>query len=254
MPGAVEEAQVGTGERSGDSLDVDVTERVDTTQAGDDIAIVIPDPEHPTHKHGVRVAIIAGVAVVVLIAIGAWVIGQGTKDKKVITQNAAPTPPAQQPVPSDVVGNQPTSAPNVSSPNASTPPSVTRTTNAPTRNNGGTNTPVVPPQQPTGPKTSPLSALVWSGSKSISVHSGDTKTITISVTNPTGGTVSLPNPLSCPSAWKLTDSPVCAQMVQQIAPGAHLTTTVTIDATGATAGKSYSTSVGGAYTITVTVN
>ena len=252
---------MGTGERSGDSLDVDVTERVDAAHEGDDIAIVVPDPEHPTHKRGTREAVIAGVAVVVLVALGAWLIGQGTKDRKVITQNAAPTPAAQQPVATNNAGAQPTNAPTASTPKRSTPANnaTSKVASAPARNNGGANNAGVPPQQtpqpPSGPKTSPLSALVWTGSHSVDVPANTTKTITITVSNPTDGTVMLPHQLSCPSTWKLTDSPVCAQVTQQVAPHAHLTTTLTIDATGAAAGTySLYETVGGVFAVTAVVS
>ncbi len=253
---------MGTGERSGDALDVDVTERVEAAHDGDDIAVVVSDPEHPTHTHGARVAVIAGIAAVVLATIGAWVISQGVKDPKVITQHAAATPAAQQPAVAGAVGAQPTNAPTASTTQGSTPVSnpTSKVTSAPARNNGGSNNAVAPPaqppaQQPSGPKTSPVSALVWTGKHSVDVPLNGTTTITITVSNPTDGTVTLPHQLSCPSTWILTDAPVCAEVTQQIAPHASLTTKLTIDATGATAGTySLYEKPGGVFAVTAVVS
>jgi hypothetical protein len=259
MPGAVEEAQVGTGERSGDSLDV--TERVGTAHEGDDI-VVVPheDDQHPTHNRGVRIAIIAlvsGVAIALIAAVIA-IAANNNSSSNVSTQhpNDVAPPPAQQPAPSDAVDVRP-STPRVSAPDVSLPIVSPKPTTLPSQSHPGGNVATPPqqqpPQPPQGPKTSPVSALQWTGTNALTMHPGDTQTINISVKNPSDGTVSLPQQLSCPGTWvlKQNDGPVCTENTQQLSPGASASTKLKIEAVDP---GTYSFAVGGAYKITVTVN
>jgi hypothetical protein len=74
--------------------------------------------------------------------------------------------------------------------------------------------------------------------------------VNVAAYNPSKGVVNLPHPLSC--APTLQHDEVCPEMVQMIAPGATARAALVVDATDVAPG-SYTLSIEGARTITVTV-
>ncbi|HTD49650.1 MAG TPA: hypothetical protein VK771_03565, partial [Acidimicrobiia bacterium] len=130
-----------------------------------------------------------------------------------------------------------------------TPASSVAHQNAPP--SGGTTPPSVatPPVEPT-------SVLEWSAAPStLSVKGGAQMGVTVTVVNPTNGTVTLGTPLSCPPTVRgprgaIIGGTLCAQITQTLAPHSRLTQRYTLYATdtGIANGKALAA---GTYTATV---
>jgi hypothetical protein len=85
--------------------------------------------------------------------------------------------------------------------------------------------PVAPTEPPaTSPPVSPPSVLQWSATPAaLTIPSGGHKTLTVHVVNPSGGTVTLGHPLSCPPTLRdakghVIGFGVCTEMAQLLAP------------------------------------
>ena len=99
--------------------------------------------------------------------------------------------------------------------------------------------PVASPTPPpvTTPPAEPASVLRWTASPAaLSVKGGAHAIVTITVVNPTKGTVTLGTPLSCPPTLRgphgaVFGGAVCAQIAQTVQPKSTLTQRYTIYAT-----------------------
>ncbi|MGO9876072.1 MAG: hypothetical protein ACLPVY_20045 [Acidimicrobiia bacterium] len=123
-----------------------------------------------------------------------------------------------------------------------------------------------PPPPVTTPPVEPASVLEWSATPSeLSVRAGAQMSVTVTVANPTNGTVTLGTPLSCEPTMRgprgaVIGAFVCAQITQVIQPHARIAQRYTIHATdtGATSGKAltsgtYAATVENLFTIKVNV-
>ncbi len=258
----------------------------DAALDGDDIVVIPHGPEHPRKHHR---EIVVGV-IVGILAIGAAAIAlaarHDTDASKVSTAPVAKTPAGhptdnvskraaeqttvvsaaatahRQPraiVPPPALGEPAVAHPAPAAPSAgagSSPGQV---------GSGNTVAPTTP--TPTLPPTSPPSALTWSTDPgAVSVKAGGHVFLTVTVTNPTAGSVTLPHPLSCaPGLQTASGAPVgggvvCEAMAQIMAPHSHVVAhyaiyaTDTGDASGAPlpAGQ-YAVNVEGLHTVKVTV-
>ena len=113
----------------------------------------------------------------------------------------------------------------------------------------------VPPPVTT-PPVEPASVLEWSATPpELSVRAGAQTSVTVTVVNPTNGTVTLGTPLSCPPTMRgprgmVIGSFVCVQITQVIQPHTRVAQRYTIHATdtGETSGNALTP---GTYTVTV---
>ena len=128
----------------------------------------------------------------------------------------APTTPAVVPTGTPVSAQSPGSVGNPAATSATTPPTA-------------------PPA--TMPPSEPPSVLTWNAAPStLSLQAGAHAVLTITVVNPTAGTVTLPHPISCPPALTPLHGPalggmVCAEMAQIMAPHSKIVQHYTIYAT-----------------------
>ena len=201
---------------------------------GDDI-VVVPDAAPPHHRRWRALAI---GAVVVLLAAGIGIAIAATRDDGHKSAVRTVTPPRQVPArtpasqpkapkPKTVHPRPPASgAPGavVASPpvNAAPPPPPP---------------PVAPTQPPaTSPPAEPASVLQWTATPaSLSIPAGGHATLTVHVVNPTDGTVTLGNPLSCAPVLRGPKGQaigfgVCEEMAQVMSPHDALTQRYTITA------------------------
>ncbi len=255
----------GTDDRDGVWTDATRVVPVDDTAVGpvvegadgDDITVVpagAPDGSPRRRSRGIAVGIISAVLVIAGVAL---LLRHPDSKSTVVRPGAAPpaSVPAAKISPASTVAH-------IKSPAVPAKPVVVSTTvptlatSVPT-----TNAVVVPPPPPptvpvtVAPTTAPLqqfgaSVLTWSGPRTLTIVSGKTAPLTVTAHNPTAGVANLPHPLSCTP--RLDHGEMCAQVVQQIAPGQSASATYTIDATGVKAGT-YTLNIEGVLTINVTV-
>jgi hypothetical protein len=127
--------------------------------------------------------------------------------------------------------------------------------------------PVAPTEPPvTAPPSYPPSALQWAATPAaLTIKSGGHRVLTVHVTNPTDGTVTLPHPLSCAPTLRgpkghMIGFGVCEEMAQVMSPHDQLTQRYTIYATdtaaaggGAVAPGTYTASVENLFDVKVTI-
>jgi len=209
---------------------------------GDDI-VVIPDAPASPSRGRMR-AFLVGAIVLVLAAAGITIAlvnrdDSGTTRVSSIAKRA-PTPTIK-PSTKRVVAKKPHKVP--SRPRASVPIPVVVTT-IPVNVGGGApaGPPPVTPTLPVAPPTTPSyppSMLTWQTSPAaLTIKAGGHAVVSVTVTNPTDGTVTLGQPLSCPPALKpnnggaaIAGGGVCEQMAQVMSPHQTLTRQYTIYAT-----------------------
>jgi hypothetical protein len=236
---------------------------------GDDI-VVEPGPTPSSHPRRRARELLVGGVVVVLVGAGiAVALASRDNGGSSKLQSSAPVaPPAAHPTvpkPAVVKPALPKPAPkpaNVKPLPVVVPPVANSTPTA-------VSTPVAaspPPTAVTMPPVEPPSVLQWQSTPpSLSMNAGTAKSFTVSVTNPTNGTVNLPHPLSCAPALLRANGTavgfgVCTEMVQVMQPhqtlARHYTiyATETADASGAPlAAGSYTARVENLYSVNVTV-
>ena len=99
---------------------------------------------------------------------------------------------------------------------------------------------------------SPPSVLQWSASPaSLTVASGATASVAVTVRNPSNGVVTLPVPLSC--GPKLDGSGVCPEVAQLIQPHTQSVVRYVVGATNISPGKYQLLIESGLFAIPVTV-
>lgn len=230
--------------------------------AGDGI-VVIPgggDLEGPRRARVMLVGgvIIAVLALVVGIAVAARDAGSTTRvrtaappilpSRPLVSKHVAPTRPKRA-VPrakpaTTVAVTVPTTAPRTA---LRAPPAPVVTPATPRIKVSATD----PPTTAAPPKQYGPSVLTWTVLRSFELPAGTSKLLPITAHNPTGGTVTLPHPLSC--APRLDHGEMCPEIVQLIAAGRSASANYTIDATGIAKGH-YTLSIEGVLTIAVTVS
>lgn len=254
----------GTDDRDGVWTDATRVTPVDDTAVGpvvegadgDDITVVpagAPDGSPRRRSRGLAVGIVSAVLVIAGVAL---LLRHPDSKSTVVRPGAPATVPAADINPSTTVAH-------VKSPAVPAKPVVVSTTVPVAASTVPASVPVVvqPPPLPAtvpvtaAPTTAPpqqfgASVLTWSGPRTLTIAGGKTASLSVTAHNPTAGIANLPHPLSCTP--RLDHGEVCAQMVQQIAPGQSASATYTIDATGVKAG-SYTLSIEGVLTINVTV-
>lgn len=251
--------------------EIDLTEPVVGPADGDDIE-VLPDPERPSSRRRMRaflvVAIVAVLAAAAITAVALSNQNSGTKRLSIVPANksrlstplhkVSPRKPIHPKThvtthphtavsaPAPTVGVAPTTAVAA----VTTPPTVAPTTAPPT----------------TAPPSEPSSVLTWHSSPAtLTLKGGAHETFTVTVTNPTAGTVTLGTPLSCAPALytkhgTAVSSGVCEQMAQMMSPHQTLTQQYTIYATdtGSASGQalaagSYLARIENLYSVSMTV-
>jgi hypothetical protein len=100
------------------------------------------------------------------------------------------------------------------------------------------------------PKQYGVSALTWSGPRSMTILAGKTVVLAVAAHNHTDGTVTLPHPLSCTP--RLDHGEICAAVVQILPHGTSAGAQYTIDARGVAPGH-YTLTIEGVLTVAVTV-
>lgn len=228
--------------------DVDLTAPDLRVPDGDDI-VVIPDEPKGTSRARIRAFLVG--AIVIVLAAAAITIAlinrdgtHSTRLSSIAKRDHSSTPPLRP----KRVARKPAKIP--AKPRVSAPtPSVVKT--IPTNVGGHTpvGPPAVTPSLPTNPPTTPAyppSVLTWQATPAApTIKAGGHAVVSVTVSNPTDGTVTLGQPLSCPPV--LTPEPggaaiapgVCAQMAEVMSPHQTLTqqyriyATATGDASGA---------------------
>jgi hypothetical protein len=219
--------------------DVDLTAPDLGTPDGDDIE-VFPEPPSPPSRGRMR-AFLVGAIVVVLAAAAitiALINRDGTDSTRLSSAHSPTTPPtvkragaknhAKAPVKIPVTPRASVPAPSVVTtiPNVASPTTV--------------GTPAVTPTLPTAPPTTPSyppSTLTWQTTPSaLTVKAGGFAMLSLTVTNPTDGTVTLGQPLPCGPVLRseyggAAIGGVCAQMAQVMSPHQVLTQRYRIYAT-----------------------
>jgi hypothetical protein len=249
---------------------------------GDDIVV---EPSHPvSHVHRrtreLAVAIVVGVLIVIGVAVAIATRG-GSGSNTHVTSSAPVHPPAASlPVKKAGVATKPRATSATAPAHVSVPPAIIVPPITPTAPAGSVVPPVTahapvsvvqpttPPTTPTqtAPPAEPPSVLRWTTSPSaISIKAGGSAFLTVTVVNPTAGTVTLGHPMSCPPTLETANGTpiggaVCEAMAQVMAPHsqvvAHYTiyATDTADASGAPlAPGEYSAYIENLHNVKVTV-
>ena len=207
---------------------------------GDDI-VVEPGPTPSSHpRRRARELLVGGVVVVLVVAgIAVALTSRDSGGSSKLQSSAPVAPPAAHPTaskPAVVKPALPKPAPkpaNVKPRPVVVPPVANSTPAAVT-------TPVVVSPPPTSVTTPPVespSVRQWQSTPpTLSMKAGTAKSFTVSVTNPTDGTVNLPHPLSCsPTLFRANGTAigfgVCTEMVQVMQPHQTLARHYTIYAT-----------------------
>jgi hypothetical protein len=201
---------------------------------GDDIVVV---PDAAPHRRRRFRALVIGAVVVVLAASVGIAIAATRDDGNTSVRTVTPRRPT--PAPASPPPRTPPKRPVVHKPRASvaphtpvsSPPAVAVAPPPPP--------PAVAPTEPpaTAPPSYPPSVLQWNATPAaLTIKSGGHALLTVHVTNPTDGTVTLPHPLSCAPTLRgpkghVIGSGVCAEMAQLMAPHDRLTQRYTIYAT-----------------------
>ena len=227
---------------------------------GDDI-VVIPDAA-PVRRRRSR-ALLVGAVVVVLIAAGVAIAVALTRDDgKQSVQSVAPARPApavsqpkRPPVKQRRVVQKPPASIAPKTP-VSSPPVVGAAPPPPPP-------PVAPTEPPvTAPPSYPPSVLQWTATPAaLTIKSGSAGVLTVEVTNPTDGTVTLPHPLSCPPTLRgpkghVIGYGVCTEMAQIMSPHQTLRQKYVIKASsdgGALAPGNYTASVENLFDVKVKI-
>ena len=210
---------------------------------GDGI-VVEPETRTPDHPRRRTRAVIVGAVVAALVVAGvAIALANRDTGASSLRSVSAVKPPAAHPTPNKINPNPARivtpAPPKIVHPKPAnvTPPIVTPT--APV----ATPTAATPPPPPVTappvitPAVEPTSVLQWHATPaSISVTGGGHKTFTVTVTNPTAGTVTLPQPLSCAPVLRGPKGVafgfgVCVEMTQSMTPHQQLAHTYTVWAT-----------------------
>lgn len=253
----------GTVTTTGGRGDVDLTAPIGGRADGDDIVVL---PDEPSRSRGRMRAILIAAIVMVLAAAGITIAlanrddTGATKLRSVSSRGPSPTtrtPPTRlKRVATTIPAKPRIVAPPVSV--ATTVP-TTAVAVAP------------PPVTPTAPPATttpeyPASVLTWQSTPGeLTINAGSHASLTITVSNPTDGNVTLGLPLSCPPVLQREHGApiggaVCPQMAQVMSPHQTLTQQYTIyatdtgDATGAalTAGR-YFARVENLHSVRVTI-
>ena len=245
-----------------DGTTVDVTQRVDATQTlpGDDITVL---PDSPERRNRRRVAGIVGAVAALVVIIGAVVAAaasDGDSDPVVAT-NTPTTVAAANPAKKAAVAKK---AKDKAKTNAKTPAPTTpqQSEIAPPKS---TPAPALIPAQPvaapqtvpaatvaptTVPAPAPTSVLEWTAPKSVTLKTGASIVVNLSVHNPAKGVVNIPRPLSC--APTLDNSEMCPQVTEALQPGSTGGAHWTVSAAGIKPGN-YTLNFAGLVKIPVTV-
>jgi hypothetical protein len=230
--------------------------------AGDGI-VVIPAVDPAEGPRRARILLVGGgiIAILVLvagIAVAARGAGSTTRvrtsspsilpSKPLVSKHVAktrpiPTVPRDKPA-ATVALTMPTSPPRTA---IIAPPASVASPATPRLGVSGTEPPTTAaPAQQYGP-----SVLTWSAPGSFALPAGTSKLLAVTAHNPTGGTVTLPHPLSC--APRLDHGEMCPEMVQLVGAGQSASASYTIDASGVAKGR-YTLDIEGVLTVAVTVS
>jgi hypothetical protein len=200
---------------------------------GDDITVIPSEPEHRSRGRMRAFLVAAIVAVLAAAGITVAVVNRDDTDasslRSVSRVDPTPAPTTDKPA----VVKPTTKKPPASVPAKATPP----TTPAVVAPAGPPPvTPTAPP--PTTPRAYPPSVLTWQATPAaFTIESGGHATLTVTVTNPTDGTVTLGRPVSCPPTLQSEHGGapfgggVCVQMAQVMSTHQSLTQPYTIYAT-----------------------
>jgi hypothetical protein len=247
-------------ERDTETIDLTAPDPVDA----DDITIVLPSAEPDSTHARRRTLIFAGAAVVAVVAIVAVAVAATRRQSSQQTVSAGVTPTSAT---SDRANE-----------GSSTPPSTSKSPTSRPANTGAfaiappasvvapqttvpANPSVAPPpavqtppigRTPATVISSPSSVLQWSASPvRLTLATGATTSVTVTVRNPSDGVVTLPVPLSC--GPKLDGSGVCPEIAQLIQPHTQAAVRYTVDATNVAPGSYKLTIENGLFSIPVTV-
>jgi hypothetical protein len=224
--------------------DVDLTAPDLGVPDGDDIVVVPDDPKAPSR--GRLRAFLVGAIVIVLAAGGitiALINRDGTHSTRLssIAKRAhSSTPPPSPKQIAKKPAKKPAKTP--AKPRVSAPtPTAARTIPTKVVSPIPVGPPAVTPSLPTTPPTTPSyppSVLTWQTTPAApTIKAGRHATISVTVSNPTDGTVTLGQPLSClpvltpEHGGAAIAAGVCAQMAQLMSPHQTLTQQYTIYAT-----------------------
>ena len=210
---------------------------------GDDI-VVEPRPPGPGSRR-IRLATAGAVAVILLvggIAVGVANNHHSPNHASKLRPASAQHPPTAHPTPPRAAVKPKIKHAKAVPPNASV--TITKTTSgtvAPPASIATrpveTPTTASPPPPVTTPPVEPASVLEWSATPSeLSVRAGAQISMTVTVVNPTNGTVTLGTPMSCPPTMRgprgaVIGDFVCDQMTQVIQPHSKIAQRYTIHAT-----------------------
>ena len=245
--------------------DVDLTAPVERVADGDDIE-VLPDLPRSTSRARMRAFLVGGIAaVLVATAITVALANNDHKGANRLRSVSRVHTPPKTPVTQKRVVATTAPKPHVTAP----APRVAAT--VPTTAVGAA--PVSPP--PATPSTAPAaivpteeppSVLTWQATPAaLTIKAGSHASFSVSVTNPTDGTVTLGVPLSCPAALQTKSGTgiagvMCPQMAQVMSPHQTLTQQYTVyatdsgDASGAALqAGSYVARVENLYSVSVTI-
>jgi hypothetical protein len=236
---------------------------------GDDIVVEPSRPASHSHRRArvLTVAIVVAVLAVIGVAIAIATRGSSAGNTHVTSSARVHPPPANPPVKKSGAATKPktvhpaTTPTNISKATgnvvvpapASTPTSAVVAPQTPVSVVQQT-TPVAP--TPTTPPAESPSLLQWTTTPSaVSIKAGGNVFLTVTVANPTAGTVTLGHPMSCPPTLQpVHGSPiggaVCAEMAQVMAPHSQVVAHYTIYATD-TADASGAPLVPGAYIVNI---
>jgi hypothetical protein len=231
--------------------DVDLTAPDLGTPDGDDIE-VFPEAPSPPSRGRMRAFLVG--AIVVVLAAAALTIAlinrdgtDSTRLSSIEKRPQSPTPPSVKRAHPKTAAKSPLKIPVKPRVSVPTPTAATTIPNVASPTTVGT--PAVTPTLPTTPPTTPSyppSMLTWQTTPSaLTIKAGGFAMLSVTVTNPTDGTVTLGQPLSCAPVLRpehgggAIGGGVCAQMAQVMSPLQTLTqryriyATSTGDASGA---------------------
>jgi hypothetical protein len=250
-------------------IDLTVDDAADPTpdapRDGDDLTVEVAPPRDPRPRRNIAWLAGALAVIVATIAIVAFVAARGDSDApRVATANGDARSDADDgdtdvndtSVTSSPVS--PTSAAASDAPQPTVPVPQLPPESGPSAVLPGAPPPVItapPPAAGTtvpAPKTSPVSVLRWSASPaSLTVRSGESATVVVTVHNPSDGAVTLPLPLSCNPT--IDGSGVCPQVTDTVAPRAQRAQMYVVDATNVAPGNYALLVEGGLFSIPVSV-